>query len=166
MDYERFMKKAIGLAKEAFLAGEFPVGCVIVSGDQVIAEGRRRNSRGGLANETDHAEMNALRRLSETGPHENYEDFTLFTSLEPCLMCFGAIILSGVGKIVYAYEDVMGGGVGCALNSLTPLYKNSGIRVEGGVLRMESLDLFKKYFSDSGNDYWANSLLATHALSQ
>jgi len=166
MDYERFMKKAIDRAKEAFLAGEFPVGCVIVNGDRVIAGGRRRNSRGGMINETDHAEMNALKRLSETGPHENYGNFTLFTSLEPCLMCYGAIILSGVGHIVYAYEDVMGGGVGCALESLTPLYKNSGIRVEGGVLRMESLALFKKYFSDPKNEYWGKSLLARHVLSQ
>ncbi len=166
MSYKYFMRKALDLAKRALSAGEFPVGCVIVCGDRVIASGERASTTEGMVNEIDHAEMNALRQFAETGRHKDFGDIMIFTTLEPCLMCFGAIILSGIGRIVYAYEDVMGGAAGLVNEKLTPLYKNSGIIVEGGVLRVESLNLFKAYFSDPANQYLAESLLARHVLRQ
>lgn len=161
---EALMRKALTLAEKALMAGEFPVGCVIARGERVVAEGFRRNSRPGSLNELDHAEMGALGRLAETGPHDNPGDLSIFTTLEPCLMCFGAIALSGIGRIVYAYEDVMGGGSDLPAEALAPLYQNSGPVVEGGVLRLESAALFKKYFSDPAHSYWKDSLLARHAL--
>ena len=54
---------------------------------------------------------------------------TIFCTMEPCLMCLGAIMLSGIRKIVYAYEDVMGGGTGCDLSGLKPLYSNNHMSV-------------------------------------
>ena len=89
---------------------------------------------------------------------------TVFCTMEPCLMCYGALILAGVGGIVFAYEDVMGGGTGCELFRLKPLYKNSPVTVVPGVMRAESLNLFKTYFSNPANSYWKQSLLAEYTL--
>lgn len=81
-------------------------------------------------------------------------------------MCFSAILLSGIGRIVYAYEDVMGGGTGCDRSGLPPLYRNAKLTVISGVLRINSLLLFKRFFADSANPYWADSLLSRYTLAQ
>lgn len=81
-------------------------------------------------------------------------------------MCYSALILAGIGEIVFAYEDVMGGGTGCDLAQLRPLYRNSRIEVLQGVLREKSLQLFKTYFSDPTNRYWKGSMLAQYTLNQ
>lgn len=161
-----YMEMALELAREALAEGEFPVGCVIVAGGQVVARGRRLNSLGDQLNEIDHAEMVALRSLSEADGQPVTGEISLYSTLEPCLMCFGAILLSGVGRIVYAYEDAMGGATRCERSSLTPLYKNRRIAVVGNVMRRESLALFRTFFSAPANDYWQGSLLASYTLSQ
>ena len=84
--------------------------------------------------------------------------------MEPCLMCYSALILAGIGNIVYAYEDVMGGGTGCDLSQLNPLYKNSSVKIVPNILRHESLKLFKDYFVDPANVYLKRSLLAEYTL--
>ena len=91
---------------------------------------------------------------------------TLVTTLEPCLMCFGASMLSNVNEIVYAYEDVMGGGMDCDVSKLTSLYKHRQITVVSNVLRKESLKLFKAFFQNPSNIYWKGSLLAEYTLKQ
>ena len=63
-------------------------------------------------------------------------------------MCFSAIMLSGIGRIVYAYEDVMGGGTGCDRSTLAPLYRNAPLTVVAGVLRERSLVLFQRFFAE------------------
>jgi tRNA(adenine34) deaminase len=158
------MKIALAQARAAFERGEFPVGCILVYRDQVIASGRRSGTAGKRKNETDHAEMIALRQLAQLAVSVEFNQITLFTTLEPCLMCYGAIILSGIRRIVYAYEDVMGGGTGCNLDALNPLYRQAEMTVVADVLRDESLQLLKSYFSDPRNDYWRNSLLARYTL--
>lgn len=168
MDNEYFMGKALNLAQTALEKGEFPVGCVIVYKDKIIASGSREGTAKSITNEVDHAEIMALRNLAEM---ENFNkisrlEITIYCTMEPCLMCFGAILLAGIGKIVYAYEDVMGGGTSCDTKKLSPLYKNSRITIIPGVLRKESLDIFKMYFYNPSNIYWKGSLLASYTLSQ
>ena len=80
-------------------------------------------------------------------------------------MCYSALVVNGIRRIVYAYEDVLGGGTKVDLKSLTPFYKEMKIEVVAGVLRQESLALFKEFFSNADNDYLRGSLLAQHALS-
>jgi len=162
----RFMEKALAEAKTALASGEFPVGCVIADGDRVIASGGRIGSRGDFPNELDHAEIIALRRLQDVGYNGNRRDLTLYSTMEPCLMCFGAIILNNISRIVYAYEDVMGGGTECRLADLPPLYADAGITVIPDVMRAESLELFRAFFSDAGQIYWQDSLLAQYTLEQ
>lgn len=166
MDYEHYMRKALDLAREALSAGEFPVGCVLVYQDRVLATGSRAGSSGDFPNELDHAEMVALKRLANIGEKINRGKMTLFSTMEPCLMCLGALVLNGIGEIVYAYEDVMGGCTRCDLQALSPLYRNHQISIVANVLRRESLDLFKAFFKNPENSYWRGSLLAGYTLDQ
>jgi tRNA(adenine34) deaminase len=166
MDYEYFMKKALNQAKNALSAGEFPVGCVVVHEGRILTTGSRKGTAGNIPNEIDHAEMIALKRLADMEIQRDNQRITLFTTLEPCLMCLGALILSGISEIVYAYEDVMGGGLSCDLKNLMPLYKNSRISVVPNILRKESIELFQAFFNNSENSYWQGSLLAEYTLKQ
>ncbi len=166
MDHEHFMKKALEQAEDALAQGEFPVGCVLVHREEVLVTGARTGTSGDGKNELDHAEMVALRRLIELDTPVNHGNVTIFCTMEPCLMCYAALILAGIGKIVYAYEDVMGGGMSCELSRLRPLYQNSAIAVVADVLRTESLKLFQAYFSNPVSTYWKNSLLAEYTLAQ
>ena len=166
MDYEYFMKKALEQAKKALDAGDFPVGCVLVRQNRILAEGARKGTLGNFPNEVDHAEMIALKRLADLNIDTGKERIVLFTTMEPCLMCLGAMILSRVSEIVYAYEDVMGGGTNCDLTKLTPLYSNHPVSIVPDVLRRNSLELFKAFFSAPENSYWRGSLLAEYTLGQ
>ena len=166
MDYEHFMIKALEQAKTALKNGEFPVGCVLVYENKVIATGSRIGTSDSGCNEIDHAEMVALRHLQQLNPDIAGDRITLFCTMEPCLMCYGAILISGINNIVYAYEDVMGGGTGCDLTCLNPLYRNRSIQIVQRVMRSESLALFKAFFSNPANDYWQDSLLSRYTLNQ
>jgi len=166
MNNDHFMKKALELAEDALSQGEFPVGCVMVHQSEILVTGARTGTTGDGKNELDHAEMVALRCLIDLDEPINHGDVTVFCTMEPCLMCYAALILAGIGKIVYAYEDVMGGGISCERSRFKPLYKNSPITVVADVLRTESLKLFQAYFSNPVNNYWKNSLLAEYTLAQ
>lgn len=163
---ESFMAEALRQAEEALAAGEFPVGCVLVSGDRVLATGAREGTAASGTNETDHAEMVALRRLNRLDPACDPRDITAFCTLEPCLMCFAALLISGIHRIVYAYEDVMGGGTRCDLSRLPPLYRDLKVSILPRILRGASLALLKRYFATPGNRYLAGTLLATYTLAQ
>jgi len=160
------MAKALDLAEKALGQGEFPVGCVIANTKAVVARGYRLGTSSGAGNEIDHAEMNALRELSSNRDVSERSELTVYSTLEPCLMCYSAILLSGITRIVYAYEDVMGGGTNLDRSGLPSLYREARLSVVSGVLRKESLLLFKRFFSDPNTVYWTHSPLSRHALSQ
>jgi tRNA(adenine34) deaminase len=161
-----FMQQALHQARQALEAGEFPVGCVMVHRQQIIATGRRVGTRLETPSELEHAEIIALRRLESLGGSIDRDQITLYSTLEPCLMCFGALLIGGIGTIVFAYEDAMGGGTSCDRSRLPELYRQNGIRILSGVKRRESLDLFKAYFSNPEIDYWRDSYLARYTLAQ
>jgi len=166
MNYEYFMKKALDQATKALDAGEFPVGCVLVHQNRILSTGARKGSMGNFPNEIDHAEMIALKCLADMDINTDKKGMVLFTTMEPCLMCLGALILNGISEVVYAYEDVMGGGTGCNLSDLTPLYRNQKISIVPHILRQQSLELFKTFFQNPENSYWKGSLLAEYTLRQ
>ncbi len=166
MNTEHFMKIALKEAQKALSYGEFPVGCVLVFQGQVIATGSRIGTAQGANNEIDHAEMQALRQLSDCKIDIDPTTITAYCTLEPCLMCYGAMMIAGIRHVVFAYEDVMGGGTGCDLQSLPPLYAKLCMEVTSGVMRNESLALFKTFFSNPANTYWKGSLLERYTLSQ
>ncbi|MFZ0612113.1 MAG: nucleoside deaminase [Desulfobacterales bacterium] len=166
MDYAHFMTAALEQAEATYSAGEFPVGCVLVHKDRILASGRRTGTAAQGVNEVDHAEMVALRRLAAVGKDVAADEIVLFSTLEPCLMCYGAIILSGIRTIVFAFEDVMGGGTSCDLARLNPLYRNAAMSIIPHVRRAQSVKLLQAFFADPKNDYWKDSLLARFTLNQ
>ncbi len=163
---EKFMERAIYIARGALDAGEFPVGCVIEYKNRILAEGVRMNSMCKGRNELDHAEINALKELSMLDYECDSSELTIYSTLEPCLMCLGAILISGINKIVFAYEDVMGGSMSCDLSKLPILYNNSNFKIISGILRTKSLVLFKLFFMESKNSYWHDSKLSHYTLEQ
>lgn len=165
MDDHAFMGEALALAERALNAGEFPVGCVMACSGRIVARGGRRGSAAEGLNELDHAEMVALRGLYASGALDP-AGVTVFSTMEPCLMCFSALVLHRIGRIVYAFEDPMGGGADCDRSRLRPLYRDAPVVVEAGARREESLRLFKAFFSDPRNRYWRGSLLAQYTLAQ
>jgi len=157
------MDLALAEAHKALARGDFPVGCVLECDGRVIAKGSRKGSTGASPNEVDHAEMVLLRSLTGQNALPDLHRARMFCTMEPCLMCYAAIILSGIGEIVYAFEDVMGGGTGCDTEYLAPLYRQK-VQIVPHIRRRESLALFKTFFSDPANTYWKDSLLARYTL--
>jgi len=160
-----FMRQALVEAEAALAAKEFPVGCLLVSGSDIVARGRRMRSRGQGLTELDHAEIVALRSLAETFTPPP-RPLTAYATMEPCLMCYASLLLNGVTTIVFAYEDVMGGGTSMPLDRLPPLYRNLAPTIVSGIGREESLALFRRFFNDPANDYWRDSQLADYTLRQ
>lgn len=158
------MEEALVEAKKALDAGEFPVGCVFTANNQIIARGHRQNSGADTLNELDHAEVVTLRTLLEKQPGFDCSAITVYSTMEPCLMCYATMLLSGIRRFVWAYEDIMGGGMGLQLGSLPSLYAEMQVERLGGVLRGEALALFQKFFRKY--PYWQDSMLAQYTLSQ
>lgn len=163
-EHETFMQAALVEARAALATGEFPVGVVLVHAGEIVGQGRRANSQAETRNELDHAEICALRQLAQTRPELNPAALTVYSTLEPCLMCYTTLLLSGVRRIVWAYEDVMGGGTNLDLSRLNPLYREMRVELVPKVLRADSLALFQRFFQNS--DYWQDSLLSRYTLSQ
>ncbi len=160
------MDTALCLAEAALAAGEFPVGCVIACQDQIVSTGARTSSSGQHPNETDHAEIRALQEYFALDAPPPAETCIVISTLEPCLMCFGALLISGFRTIAYAYEDAMGGGTSANLSVLPPLYRNACPRIIPGIRRNRSLRLFQQFFRNPETIYWKNSLLSQYTLSQ
>ncbi len=164
-EHELFMQEALRQAAEALKAGDFPVGCVMESGGKIISSGRRSNSCGRI-NEVDHAEITALRRLLAGETAVLMDQVTVYSTMEPCLMCFSTLLVNGVRRFVYSYEDVMGGGTNLPLSLLSPLYRELQPSIVGSVLRRQSLLLFKEFFSSPRCTYLNDTMLATYTLQQ
>lgn len=160
-----FMTEALAHARKALALNEFPVGCVIEYGGVVVATGNRSNSTG-QSNEVDHAEITALRNLLDNRVDVDLSMVTVYSTMEPCLMCFSTLIVNGVRNFVFGYEDAMGGGTNLPLTQLAPLYRDIKIELVGGVMRKDCLDLFKKFFSSSESSYLQDSYLAQYTLQQ
>ena len=163
-EHEHYMDAALDEARAALAAGEFPVGCVFVADGAIVARGHRENSGEDGRNEIDHAEVLTLRHLLAIRPAIDPGAVTVYSTMEPCLMCFSTLLLSGVRNFVWAYEDVMGGGTNLPLSMLNPLYRGMEVHLLDQVRRDESLRLFQQFFRTGS--YWQDSLLARYTLAQ
>jgi tRNA(adenine34) deaminase len=164
MTDERLMRAALAEARLALAEGEFPVGCVLAADGEILTQGRRRNSSSASRNELDHAEAVTLRGLLADRPGLDCSRITCYSTLEPCLMCFSTMLLSGIRRFVWAYEDVMGGGASLPLDKLAPLYREMRVELIPNVLRGESLALFAQFFQN--HSYWQGSLLASQTCAE
>lgn len=138
------MNEALSAAREAFAAGEIPVGCVILDGDgRLLARGRNRREQTGDA--TAHAEVEAIRTACAARGDWRLDDCTLFVTLEPCPMCAGAILNARIGTVVYGAREAKSGSLGSVVDLFA---ENYGFRpkVYGGVLREECAALLQQFF--------------------
>jgi tRNA(adenine34) deaminase len=164
MKHSVFMKCALEIAKDMLAHGYLPVGAVLVKGNKIIADNAFVKGDKNNLQLLDHAEVVALRRLFQKEADTNVNDVTLYCTFEPCLMCYSTSIIAGITKIVFAYEDVMGGGTNINHAVLKPLYSEITMNITPDVCRNESLALFKQYFKNPDNAY-SGTLLESYTLS-
>ncbi|MBL8178365.1 MAG: tRNA adenosine(34) deaminase TadA [Bryobacterales bacterium] len=141
---EQFMRLAIAQARLAETRGEVPVGAVLVREGKVIAEGS--NSVISYHDPTAHAEINALRNGGAAAGNYRLEDTTLYVTLEPCVMCAGALVHARVRRLVFGTRDLRFGGVRAKFRLADSDILNHRLEVTEGVLGAECLELLKAFF--------------------
>ena len=142
----RWMSRALKRAREAFGKGEVPVGAVLVRDGGVLAEGF--NMRILESDPTAHAEVVAIRRGAKRLGDWRLEGATLYTTLEPCAQCAGALVLARIGRLVYGASDPKGGMAGSLGNLVQDPRLNHRVRVTRGVLEEACSGLLRKFFRD------------------
>ena len=138
---EYFMKKAFAEALQAFDKGEVPVGAVVVASGKIIA--RAHNLTETLNDVTAHAEMQAITAAANLLGGKYLNDCVLYVTLEPCVMCAGALGWSQIGKIVYGATDDKRGFKKYAPNTLHPKTE-----ITGGILGIECAELLQEFFKE------------------
>jgi tRNA(adenine34) deaminase len=139
------MRLALDLAREAEAAGEVPVGAVAVLGDRVI--GRGRNSPISMNDPTAHAEMLALREASAAIGNYRLEGVTLYSTLEPCAMCAGALVAARVSRLVFGARDLRFGAVRSKFRLADSDVLNHRLEIVEGTLGAECADLMQRFFA-------------------
>ena len=141
---EEYMLEAIKLANAAAASDEVPVGCVIVKDEQIIASAY--NNRETFKNPLGHAETLAIKEAARVLKDWQLVDCTLYVTIEPCIMCAGAIIQSRIKRVVYGAPDLKGGAFGSSINVLDAKNINHHPEIVGGVLQEECTEIIKNYF--------------------
>ena len=141
---EKYMKLALNEAKKAEAIDEVPIGCVIVKDDKVIARGfNRRESKRMVIS---HAEIEAINKANKKLDAWRLEDCEIYITVEPCIMCAGAIIQGRFKRVIYGTEDFRGGAVGSSIDVLKANDINHHPEVIGGILKEECSSLISNYF--------------------
>ena len=141
MTNEHYMMQALNEAKKAFEEGEVPVGAIIVMNDRIIARGHNQVEK--LTDSTAHAEIIALTAAFNFLGSKYLPEATLFVTIQPCLMCSGALYWSKIGAIVYGAEDEKNGYKRVA-GDTSPFHPKT--KIFGGVLQPECALLIKDFF--------------------
>jgi len=144
MNDEYWMQHALELAHRAEIAGEVPVGAVIVLNGELIAEGW--NQPISSSDPTAHAEIIALRAAGQKLDNYRLLDAELYVTLEPCPMCVGAMLHARVKRVVYAATDPKTGALGGAYDLLNSVNHNHSFDVTKGVLEEQSRELLQTFF--------------------
>lgn len=140
------MAEAVKEARKALKRGEVPVGAVIVRSGEVIARGYNRKETSG--DPTSHAEIVAIRRAARALGSWRLASTTLYVTLEPCLMCMGAILQARIPHLVFAAMDPKAGACGSLYDVSDDRRLNHRVRVTSGVGAEEAGELLKGFFSD------------------
>lgn len=144
--HSQFMQVALDLAKQAATNGEVPVGAVVVSNGEII--GRGSNAPINLSDPSAHAEIQALRDAAKTLGNYRLIDCTLYVTLEPCVMCTGAIQHARIAKLVYGASDPKTGACGSVVNLMAESKLNHHTEVLGGVMAEECGTLLSTFFKE------------------
>nr|WP_319024508.1 tRNA adenosine(34) deaminase TadA [Microbulbifer taiwanensis] len=138
------MRRALELAEIAGERGEVPVGAVLVREGKIIGEGSNRPI--GNCDPSAHAEIIALRRAAEEMQNYRLPQTTLYVTIEPCTMCFGAMVHARVGRLVYGATEPRAGAVESRLNLSEADFFNHRIEVASGVMAEEASNLVRTFF--------------------
>src|SRR5215208_5709952 len=141
---EEFMRQAIQEAEAAREEGEVPVGAIVVFGGEI--KGRGRNAVIGLSDPTAHAEIVALRNASCAMGNYRLTGGTLYSTVEPCAMCAGAIVHARIERLVYGAPDPKAGAVDTHFGICTTDFLNHQVRVESGILEQECRAMIQSFF--------------------
>jgi tRNA(adenine34) deaminase len=140
-----WMQRALELARHAAASdGEVPVGAVLVLDGEIAGEGWNRNIT--LADPSAHAEIQALRDAGRRLANYRFPGAALYVTLEPCVMCAGAIVHARVARVVYGAPDPKAGAAGSVFDTLISERHNHKVDVRGGVLADEAGDLLRRFF--------------------
>lgn len=143
-DDDRYMRRALELARTAEAAGEVPVGAVIVKDGQIIAEGWNHPIE--ACDPTAHAEIVALRAAGAALGTYRLLDTTLYVTLEPCAMCASAMVHARVRRLVFGANDPRAGAAGSVFNIVQHSALNHRMDVRGGVLGDDCVTLLREFF--------------------
>ena len=144
MDKNFFMEEALIEAKKALEIGEVPIGAVVVLGEDII--GRGYNQPITKNDPTAHAEIMALRDASMNLKNYRLKDTQVYSTLEPCLMCAGALVHARVKKLFYSASDPKSGVIENNGSLMRSAFLNHKISYEGGILKEESSLILKNFF--------------------
>ncbi|MEO8991360.1 MAG: tRNA adenosine(34) deaminase TadA [Nitrosospira sp.] len=139
-----FMRAALELAAQAEEAGEVPVGAVVVKNGVII--GRGYNCPISAADPTAHAEVMALRNAAKNLANYRLADCILYVTLEPCVMCVGAIFHARIARLVYGAVDLKTGACGSVIDLPAELRLNHHMQVTGNILAEEGAGKLKRFF--------------------
>lgn len=143
---EFFMRHALVCAQHAYDAGEVPVGAVVVHQNRVIASGY--NHPIGLNDPTAHAEVQALRAAAQILQNYRMPECELYVTLEPCLMCSGAMFHARLARVVFGASDYKTGVAGSVMNVYTHEQLNHHATVVGGILEEETRAILQQFFRE------------------
>jgi len=141
---EIFMRRALELAAQAEAEHEVPVGAVLTIDNDIVGEGRNRPIA--ACDPTAHAEVEALRQAAARSGNYRLPGSTLFVTLEPCVMCAGAIVLARVERLVFASRDLRFGAVRSKFSVADSDLLNHRVHVEEGLLAVEAGELLTRFF--------------------
>lgn len=141
---EVFMREALTEATKAAREGEVPIGAVIVHNNQIIATAHNLRETNG--DPTAHAEILVLREAAKLKRHWRLLGTTLYTTLEPCPMCAGAMIMARTDRLVYGASDPKAGAAGSLMNLVQDPRFNHRLDVTGGVMEKECRELLQGFF--------------------
>jgi len=144
--HEYWMRRALELAAEAAASGEVPVGAVVVLGGEAIGEGR--NSPIELLDPTAHAEMLALRQAALAAGSYRLGEAVLYSTLEPCPMCAGALVAARIRTLVFGARDLRFGGVRSKFQIADSELLNHRAEIVEGVCGAEATTLLQKFFAE------------------
>ena len=139
------MQQALEEARAGAAAGEVPIGAVIVHNGDIIARGSNRTIRD--CDPTAHAEIVALRAAAKHFGNYRLAETTLYVTLEPCIMCAGAMIQARIGRLVFGADDAKGGAARTCFAALTHATLNHQVPFRAGVLAEESVGLLQTFFT-------------------
>lgn len=140
----RMMEEALNEARLAFEQDEVPVGAILIHEGRIIA--RAHNQMETLKDPSAHAELLALRSGARALGDWRLLDTILYMTLEPCLMCSGALLLARVGRVVYGAPDLRHGAHGSFLNVFETKHPTHTVEVSGGLLEEASAELMRTFF--------------------